>query len=86
MECYVKNPSYEFIEDEKSIVLFDADMKVIYNVDTIGKEILKLFDEPIELHLLQKRLETVFTNINDHELLEFVEWLKQNKIIVQIQK
>ena len=27
MECYVKNPSYEFIEDEQSVVMFDADIQ-----------------------------------------------------------
>lgn len=37
MECYVKNPSYEFIEDEQSVVMFDADMKAIHNVDAIGQ-------------------------------------------------
>lgn len=82
MTQYIKNPDYEFIDDEKSIVILEPEMNRIFSLDLIGLKVLEKFNNPLLLDNIESTLEDTFSNINITELTELIDWLIENKIIV----
>jgi len=80
---YIKNPNYEFIDDEKSVVILEPEMNKIYSMDMIGLKVLEEFNTPLALSDVETVLKNTFNNIKTEELTELLHWLVENKIIVQ---
>ena len=83
MELYTLNHTYEIIEDEDNVILFDKNMTIIYSCDSIGKIILECFNTPIDINTVKKQLESKFNNIKEDELIEFFDILKEKNIIIK---
>ena len=60
MAVYIKNPLYEFIDDEKSVVILEPEMNNIFSVDIIGLKVLEVFDSPTDLEILLLKLKKIF--------------------------
>lgn len=86
MKEYIKNPNYEFIDDEKSVVILEPEMNKIYSMDLIGLKVIEKFSNPLALNDILSTLENIFSNINVVELTELLDWLIDNKILVPHEK
>lgn len=79
MAVYIKNPLYEFIDDEKSVVILEPEMNNIFSVDIIGLKVLEVFDSPTDLELLLSKVEKNFFNINIEELNDLLSWFNRER-------
>ncbi len=81
---YIKNPRYEFVQDENSMLVFDEHVDNIYRMNKSGKMIVNFFENPTTLVDAIKHIQNMFVDVLMCELEEYIAELTEEKIIIPV--
>ncbi len=81
---YVKNPAFEFVEDEKGLVAFDENVGNIYRSNIIGKIIINTFSSPTTINDAIRIIQIAIDNVNVTDLSEFINQLIVESILAPV--